>query len=63
MKDPVGILLALLAVGNGVNFFIKPERFLKPNTERRDFKIRRFKIIGMSLFIIGVVLFSLRLTE
>jgi hypothetical protein len=62
MKDPIGILLALLFAGLGVNFFIKPERFLKPDSDKRDFKIKRFKILGVSLFIIGVVLLGLHLT-
>jgi hypothetical protein len=63
MKDAIGLLLALLFAGNGVFIFVRPERLLKPDSERRDFKIKRFKILGISLFILGVVLLGLRLTE
>ena len=59
MKDTVGFLLALLFAGNGVNLFIKPERFLKPYSDRREFKIKRLKILGVSLFCLGLILLAL----
>jgi uncharacterized membrane protein len=65
MNDPIGVLLALLSTGTGAFWMIYPERGLKPNqpdTEQRRAKIKKFKLLGLALFLIGVSLLALHLT-
>jgi hypothetical protein len=56
MKDLIGFLLALLFAGHGVFIYVRPERLIKDNSDQRELKIKRLKIIGILQFVIGILL-------
>jgi uncharacterized membrane protein len=64
MKDPIGLLVALLTTGLGGLCVFFPHwayRTVTPEQAARDH--RRFKVLGFILFPLGLILLALRLTE
>jgi len=62
MKDPIGLLLALIFVGNGVYFYIQCEHLVKPDSNNRESKVKKLKYIGLTLFVCGFALMMLLLS-
>ena len=61
MKDPIGLVVALLAAGWGAAALLFPHWFYRtvtPEQAARDRK--RFRILGFILLPLGVILLALR---
>jgi hypothetical protein len=60
MKDPIGLIIALLASGLGASWVVYPQwayRVLNPEQAARD--RRRFKTFGFVLLPLGLILLAL----
>jgi hypothetical protein len=66
MKDPIGLLLAVLATGLGASWIIYPQwtyRVVTPEQaarDRRRFRTAGFVMLPLGLFLLGLFLLALR---
>jgi hypothetical protein len=60
MKDPIGLVVALLFLACGAYFYIQRGSFVNPDSANRETKLKKFQIIGGAIFISGVLLLVIR---
>jgi uncharacterized membrane protein len=64
MKDPIGLVLALLALGWGASLLLFPQWFYRTVTPEQVAKDRkRFRILGFILLPLGIILLALRFMD